>query len=94
MPLFSEVYDAQQTLKSKKEMTMIACNTLEQNDVVLIEASIARWPRMSKKDGKSVSYSEQEWKKWQAEFRMHSVSLILKAPELDIVKDFGEDVSI
>ena len=46
--MFDEVYDATESYRSKRAMDRIDCADLKEGDLIMIEASVARWPDKEK----------------------------------------------
>lgn len=86
VPPFEEVYDGTTTVRAKKYMKQIPTSFITPNDVVVIEATITRWPVVDKDEQRSSRFRRQNWDRWRTEFRLQSVWQIYRHTEEYIVK--------
>ncbi len=79
---FDRSYDALESYKAKNKMPKYAVSEIKTGDIVLIEASIIRWPiRNTPVAGGGTPPSPQKfvrpvWKKWTAEFKLECLSVV------------------
>ncbi|KAJ3486885.1 hypothetical protein NLI96_g3938 [Meripilus lineatus] len=88
---FNAVYDARTSFTAKANMPALDVATIMPNDIVLIEALIHHYPTRAEGDkGKSFRARGNHWTSWRAHFELRALSLVMKAPPMQLVEEVEE----